>query len=49
MGHSSDVHKLILSDDGIDLVPMDAVATAGPSQKKKVDKNISGKQKLIKS
>ncbi len=24
MGHSSDVHKLILSDDGIALVPMDA-------------------------
>ena len=23
MGHSSDVHKLILSDDGIELVPMD--------------------------
>jgi circadian clock protein KaiC len=30
MGHSSDVHKLILSDNGIDLVPMDADATAGP-------------------
>ncbi len=26
MGHSSDVHKLILSDDGIDIVPMDAAA-----------------------
>ena len=26
MGHSSDVHKLILSDDGIDLVTMDAGA-----------------------
>jgi circadian clock protein KaiC len=49
MGHSSDVHKLIISDDGIDLVPMDAVATAGPSQKKKGDKSISEKQKLIKS
>ena len=24
MGHSSDVHKLVLSDDGIELVPMDA-------------------------
>ena len=49
MGHSSDVHKLIISDDGIDLVPMDAVATAGPNQKKKVSKSISEKQKLIKS
>src|ERR1017187_4657079 len=35
MGHSSDVHKLILSDDGINLVPMDADATAGPKQKEK--------------
>src|ERR1700674_3892125 len=49
MGHSSDVHKLLISDDGIDLVPMDAVATAGPNQKKKVSKSISEKQKLIKS
>ena len=48
MGHSSDVHKLILSDDGIDLVPMDADATAGPKQKEKVDKGISERQKLIK-
>jgi circadian clock protein KaiC len=49
MGHSSDVHKLILSDDGIDLVPMDVDVTAGPNQKKKVGKSISEKQKLIKS
>jgi circadian clock protein KaiC len=27
MGHSSDVHKLILSDDGIDLVSMDAAVS----------------------
>jgi hypothetical protein len=36
MGRSSDVHKLILSDDGMSLVPMDADATAGSNQKKKV-------------
>src|SRR5471030_291446 len=44
MGHSSDVHKLILSDDGIDLVPMDAAAD--PNQKRLVDKNISERQKI---
>jgi circadian clock protein KaiC len=48
MGHSSDVHKLILSDDGIDLVPMDADATAGRKQKEKVGKSISVRQTLIK-
>ena len=31
MGHSSDIHKLVLSDDGIKVVPMDP--SAGPSQK----------------
>ena len=41
MGHSSDVHKLILSDDGIQLVPMDADATAGPNQKMRVGKGIT--------
>jgi len=40
MGHSSDVHKLILSDDGMLLVPMDSNVTAGPKQKKKVGKSI---------
>jgi len=44
MGHSSDVHKLILSDDGIELVPMDAAA--GPNQKKMVGESISGRQKV---
>src|SRR5450631_3814847 len=48
MGHSSDVHKLILSDDGISLVPMDADATAGPKQKEKVGKSITVRQPLIK-
>ena len=42
MGHSSDVHKLILSDDGIDVVPIDG----GPAdnQKKGVSKGRSQKQ-----
>src|ERR1700682_4688069 len=44
MGHSSDVHKLILSDDGIQLVPMDADATAGPNQKMRVGKGITVRQ-----
>ena len=39
--HSSDIHKLILSDDGINLVPMDAKASASPSQKQKVGKSSS--------
>jgi circadian clock protein KaiC len=39
MGHSSDVHKLILSDSGMKLVPMDADATAGSNQKKRVGKS----------
>jgi circadian clock protein KaiC len=41
MGHSSDVHKLILSDDGLKVVPMDSDATAGPNQKKRVGKSAS--------
>ena len=45
MGHSSDVHKLILSDDGLLLVPMDVHATAGSNQKKKVGKGASTSQK----
>jgi circadian clock protein KaiC len=48
MGHSSDVHKLILSDDGIHLVPMDADATAGPKQKERVGKRITVRQISIK-
>jgi len=44
MGHSSDVQKLILSDSGIDLIAMDAVA--GPTKTKDVDKSISEAQKL---
>ncbi len=41
MGHSSDVHKLILSDDGMKLVSMDSDATAGGNQKKRIGKSIS--------
>ena len=41
MGHSSDVHKLVLSDDGINLVPMDTDATASPNQKMRVGKSIT--------
>ncbi len=52
MGHSSDVHKMILSDGGIDLVAMDAVTGSNQSssqdfdQGKSVGKNISEKQKM---
>ena len=42
MGHSSDVHKLILSDDGIDVVPMDGAPA--DNQKNKVTKGRSQKQ-----
>jgi len=45
MGHSSDVHKLILSDDGLLVVPMDSQATAGPNEKKKVAKGTSTSRK----
>jgi len=44
MGHSSDVNKLILSDAGIDIVPMDAAA--GPDQTKGPDKSISERAKM---
>ena len=46
--HSSDVHKLILSDDGITLLIMDDDAPASPSQEKKGGKSITEKPKLIK-
>ena len=45
MRHSSDVHKLVLSDKGIDLVSMDADATASPKQKMKVGKSPSTSQR----
>jgi circadian clock protein KaiC len=37
-GHESDVHKLILSDDGINIVPMDKASAAG---KKKPDAKMT--------
>ncbi len=45
MGHSSDVHKIVLSDDGINIIKMDADATAGPKQKKLLGKSVSRKLK----
>jgi circadian clock protein KaiC len=44
MGHSSDVHKLILSDDGIALVPVDP--NERPNHKTNVNKNRSEKRKM---
>ena len=44
MGHSSDVHKLILSDDGIALVP--AETAAGTGQGKITDKSSSELKKM---
>jgi circadian clock protein KaiC len=41
MGHSSDVHKLVLSNKGLQIVPMESNATAGSNQKKKFGKSIS--------
>ncbi len=41
MRHSSDVHKIEMSDGGMTLVPMDADATAGGQQKMKLGKAIS--------
>ncbi|MBC7435569.1 MAG: circadian clock protein KaiC [Bdellovibrionales bacterium] len=38
-GHSSDVQKMIFSDNGINLLPMEDGATAGSDQKKKVGKS----------
>ena len=43
-GHSSDVHKMTFSDDGIQLLPMEDDATASTDQKKKVGKSISAKK-----
>jgi circadian clock protein KaiC len=45
-GHDSDVHKLILSDDGIKLVPMDSEPTGIANEEKKVGKNVTKSQKL---
>ena len=45
-GHSSDVQKMIFSDDGIQLIPMEEGASAGLVKPKKVGIGIST-QKLI--
>ncbi|MBC7695147.1 MAG: circadian clock protein KaiC [Burkholderiales bacterium] len=44
-GHSSDIHKLVLSDDGISLEPMEAESTSSPDPKKRIGTGISGKSK----
>lgn len=46
MDHSSDVHKLILSNDGIALVPVDLVAAPQQTTKAKVEKNIAETKKM---
>ena len=38
--HSSDVHRLILADDGISVVPMDDDSAASPNQQMKVGKTV---------
>ena len=43
-GHSSDVQKMIVNDDGIHLLPMEDNATAGSDQKKKVGKSVSARK-----
>ena len=47
-GHDSDVHKLVLSDDGINLMPMEDKSTLIANKEKKVGKNVSEGQKLTK-
>ena len=43
-GHSSDVQKMIFSDDGIVLLPMEKVPTKGVEQKKRVSRSIGIKK-----
>ena len=47
-GHDSDVHKLILSDDGIELMPMNSESTRIDNNKKKIGKNVVQGQKIVK-
>ena len=42
--HSSDIQKIIFSDDGIHLLPMDDDATASADEKKKIGKTATAKQ-----
>jgi circadian clock protein KaiC len=41
MGHTSDVQKLVMQDDGLSVVPMDVDATVGVRQKKKIGKGVA--------
>ena len=43
-GHSSDVQRMIFSDDGIHVLPMHEDATAAADQSKKVGKTVSAKK-----
>jgi circadian clock protein KaiC len=47
MGHSSDVHKLILSNEGIGIVPMDV--DPEPNLKQKIGRNSPERQKMLES
>jgi len=47
-GHDSDVHKLILSDDGINLMPMQDETTVTANKEKKIGKNVIEGKKLAK-
>ena len=47
-GHDSDVHKLVLSDDGINLMPMDGESTQAANKEKKIGKNVTSAQKIVK-
>jgi len=49
MGHSSDVHKLIMSDSGMKLQPMEKSPGAGSGKKEVLSTSISdrGKRKLV--
>jgi len=43
--HDSDGHKLILSDNGISLMPMESVSTGLANKEKKLGKNVSEDKK----
>ncbi len=45
MGHSSDVHKLVMSDDGIRVEPMADLHPSGPRQKPTLATSISDRKK----
>ena len=47
-GHDSDVHRLILSNDGIELMPMNDESTGISNKEKKIGKNVVQGQKLVK-